>query len=121
MKRKIIIDCDPGIDDSLALIYAIQHPDLEVVALTIVAGNVPVDLGVENAFKILEKLNRLDIPVYAGAEKPLVRDFVSAQDTHGMDGLGESGINRTSNCQPQPQKASEFLATYFHRRLRTLP
>ena len=72
MKRKIIIDCDPGIDDSLALIYAIQHPDLEVVALTIVAGNVPVDLGVENAFKILERLNRLDIPVYAGAEKPLV-------------------------------------------------
>jgi len=55
MKRKVIIDCDPGIDDSLALIYAIQHPDLEVVALTIVAGNVPVDLGVENAFKILEK------------------------------------------------------------------
>ena len=81
MKRKIIIDCDPGIDDSLALIYAIQHPDLEVVALTIVAGNVPVDLGVENAFKILERLNRLDISVYAGAEKPLVRDFVSAQDT----------------------------------------
>ncbi|MEZ7551146.1 nucleoside hydrolase [Streptococcus sp. 20925_1_22] len=115
MKRKVIIDCDPGIDDSLALIYAIQHPNLEVVALTIVAGNVPVDLGVENAFKILERLNRLDIPVYAGADKPLVRDFVSAQDTHGMDGLGESRINRTSNCQPQPQKASEFLATYFQK------
>jgi len=62
MKRKVIIDCDPGIDDSLALIYAIQHPNLEVVALTIVAGNVPVDLGVENAFKILERLNRLDTP-----------------------------------------------------------
>ena len=79
MKRKVIIDCDPGIDDSLALLYALQHPDLEVVALTIVAGNVPVELGLENAFKILEKLNRLDIPVYAGADKPLVRDFVSAQ------------------------------------------
>ena len=77
MKRKVIIDCDPGIDDSLALIYAIQHPDLEVVALTIVAGNVPVDLGVENAFKILERLNRLDIPVYAGVDKPLVRDFMA--------------------------------------------
>lgn len=97
MKRKVIIDCDPGIDDSLALLYALQHPDLEVVALTIVAGNVPVELGLENAFKILERLNRLDIPVYAGAYKPLVRDFVSAQDTHGMDGLGESGIARCSS------------------------
>ena len=53
MKRKVIIDCDPGIDDILALLYALQHPDLEVVALTIVAGNVPVELGLENAFKIL--------------------------------------------------------------------
>lgn len=78
MKRKVIIDCDPGIDDSIALLYALQHHDLEVVALTIVAGNVPVELGLENAFKILERLNRLDIPVYAGADKPLVRDFVSA-------------------------------------------
>lgn len=113
MKRKVIIDCDPGIDDSLALLYALQHPDLEVVALTIVAGNVPVELGLENAFKILEKLNRLDIPVYAGADKPLVRKFVSAQDTHGMDGLGESGIARSSSIKAQPQTAYDFLADYF--------
>ena len=115
MKRKVIIDCDPGIDDSLALLYALQHPDLEVVALTIVAGNVPVELGLENAFKILERLNRLDIPVYAGADKPLVRDFVSAQDTHGMDGLGESGITRNSSTQAQPQAAYDFLADYFQK------
>ena len=113
MKRKIIIDCDPGIDDSLALLYAIQHPDLEVVALTITAGNVPVKLGVDNAFKILEKLERLDIPVYAGANQPLVRDFVSAQDTHGMDGLGESGLSRKSQTRAQEQSASDFLAHYF--------
>ena len=115
MKRKVIIDCDPGIDDSLALLYALQHPDLEVVALTIVAGNVPVELGLENAFKILERLNRLDIPVYVGADKPLVRDFVSAQDTHGMDGLGESGITRSSSTQSQPQAAYDFLANYFQK------
>ena len=115
MKRKVIIDCDPGIDDSLALLYALQHPDLEVVALTIVAGNVPVELGLENAFKILERLNRLDIPVYAGADKPLVRDFVSAQDTHGMDGLGESGIARCSSTQAQPKAAYDFLADYFQK------
>lgn len=113
MKRKIIIDCDPGIDDSLALLYAIQHPELEVLALTIVAGNVPVQLGVENAFKVLERLDRLDIPVYAGAEQPLVRDFVSAQDTHGMDGLGESGLARRTETAAQAQSASDFLADYF--------
>lgn len=115
MKRKVIIDCDPGIDDSLALLYALQHPDLEVVALTIVAGNVPLELGLENAFKILERLNRLDIPVYAGADKPLVRDFVSAQDTHGMDGLGESGIARSSSTQAQQQAAYDYLADYFQK------
>lgn len=119
MKRKVIIDCDPGIDDSLALLYALQHPDLEVIALTIVAGNVPVNLGVENAFKILERLNRLDIPIYAGADKPLVRDFVSAQDTHGMDGLGESDIIRMSSVQAQPQTACEFLADYFQKETST--
>ncbi|KXT83079.1 preQ1-regulated inosine-uridine nucleoside hydrolase [Streptococcus sp. DD11] len=112
-KRKIIIDCDPGIDDSLALLYAIQHPGLEVAALTVTAGNVPVELGADNAFKILERLNRLDIPVYAGADRPLVRDFVSAQDTHGMDGLGDSSIKRRSTATLQPETASDFLAAYF--------
>ena len=113
MKRNVIIDCDPGIDDSLALLYALQHPDLEVIALTIVAGNVPVDLGVENACKVLERLNRLDIPIYAGAAQPLVRDFVSAQDTHGMDGLGETYFARTSDKGAEEQEASQFLAEFF--------
>lgn len=112
-KQKIIIDCDPGIDDSLALMYAIQHPQLEVLAITIVAGNVPVELGVDNAFKILERLGRTDIPVYAGASHPLKRDFVSAQDTHGMDGLGESQIGRTSDLTAQPKPAADFLAQHF--------
>lgn len=113
MKRKVIIDCDPGIDDSLALLYALQHPDLEVLALTIVAGNVPVDLGVDNACKILERLGRLDLPVYAGAAQPLVREFVSAQDTHGMDGLGETYIERKSDKTAEAQEASHFLAEFF--------
>ena len=113
MKKKIIIDCDPGIDDSLALLYALQHPELDVVALTIVAGNVPVEIGVDNAFRILERLGRLDIPVYAGAVQPLERDFVSAQDTHGMDGLGETYLPRTSDVPAQEQDAATFLASYF--------
>ncbi len=88
-KRKVIIDCDPGIDDSLALMLAISSEELEIVGITVVCGNVPANLGAENALKILKMMNRLDIPVYIGEETPLVRDYISAQDTHGMDGLGE--------------------------------
>ncbi len=92
-KRKIIIDCDPGIDDSLALMLALSSPELDVVGITTVCGNVPPDMGAVNALKILEFMDRTDIPVYCGEEKPLVREYVSAQDTHGMDGLGDSGLN----------------------------
>lgn len=113
MTRKVIIDCDPGIDDTLALLYAIKHPELEVVAITIVAGNSPIDLGVKNAFVTLELLDRLDIPVYQGAPQPMVRDFVSAQDTHGMDGLGENDFQLKENYPIQEQSAPEFLAEYF--------
>ena len=91
-RKRVIIDCDPGIDDSLALMLALNSPELEVVGITIVCGNVPVELGFENAKKILKLMNRLDIPIYKGEEKPLKREYVSAQDTHGMDGLGESAI-----------------------------
>ncbi|MBS6646843.1 MAG: nucleoside hydrolase [Clostridiaceae bacterium] len=98
-KRKIIIDCDPGIDDSLALMLALSSPELDVVGITTVCGNVPPHMGAENALKVLKFMNRLDIPVYCGEEKPLVREYVSAQDTHGMDGLGESGIEKVTEAE----------------------
>ena len=87
-KRKIIIDCDPGIDDSLAIMLALQSPELEVLGITIVCGNSPVEMGFENAKKVLQQMGRLDIPIYIGAEKPIQRDYVNALDTHGADGLG---------------------------------
>lgn len=114
-KQKVIIDCDPGIDDSLALLYAIQHPELEVLAITITPGNVPTDIGVSNALLCLERLNRLDIPVYAGVDKPITRDFVSAQDTHGMDGLGETYFQRATNVAAQKLSAVTFLADFFQQ------
>lgn len=113
MKQKIIIDCDPGIDDALALLYALQHKDLEVVAITITEGNVPVELGMKNAFKILELTHRTEIPVYVGTNFPLKREFVSAQDTHGFDGLGESNLTISSNLTAQSEPASDFLARIF--------
>ena len=81
-KRKVIIDCDPGIDDSLAILLAINSPELEVLGLTITSGNVPAQLGAKNALKALQMCQRLDIPVYIGEELPLEKELVTAQDTH---------------------------------------
>lgn len=90
MKKKVIIDCDPGIDDSLALILALNSPELEIVGITTVSGNVKADQGAKNALKVLKLLNREDIPVYIGEDVPLERELITAQDTHGEDGLGET-------------------------------
>lgn len=90
MKRKVIIDCDPGIDDSLALLLALNSPELDVMGITIVSGNVPANQGAKNALKVLKLLKREDIKVYIGESTPLVRELVTAEDTHGEDGLGET-------------------------------
>ena len=66
-KKNVIIDCDPGIDDSLALMLALASPELNVLGITTVCGNVPSDLGAENALKVLAWMDRLNIPVYQGA------------------------------------------------------
>ena len=91
--RKVIIDCDPGIDDALALMLALSSPELDVLGITITSGNVSADKGAKNALKILKWMDRTDIPVYLGERLPLVRDYVNAEDTHGEDGLGESGYD----------------------------
>lgn len=112
--QKVIIDCDPGIDDSLALLYALKSPEIDVIAICVVCGNVPVDIGIRNVFHCLQQCNRLDIPVYLGASQPLVVDFVSAQDTHGLDGLGESNLAKEVIDLPvQPMSAATFYATTF--------
>ena len=89
-KRKVIIDCDPGIDDSLAVLLALHSDELAVSGLTITSGNVPARMGAKNALKTLQIANRLDIPVYVGEEFPLQRKLITAQDTHGEDGIGEN-------------------------------
>ena len=89
-KRKVIIDCDPGIDDALAIILTLKSKEIEVVGITTVSGNVESLQGAKNALKVLKLLGRLDIPVYLGEGKPVKRELVTAQDTHGEDGLGET-------------------------------
>ena len=111
MRKKVIIDCDPGIDDSLAIMLALSMEELDVLGITIVAGNSPADMGYENALKILQFMDRLDIPVFKGADKPLERELVNALDTHGPDGLGESYLPPVSEdaCQRQTVSAVSFM------------
>ncbi|CUN49859.1 nucleoside hydrolase [Clostridium perfringens] len=96
-KRKVIIDCDPGIDDALAIILALKSKEIEVVGITTVSGNVESLQGAKNALKVLKLLGRLDIPVYLGEDKPVKRELVTAQDTHGEDGLGETFLEEVSS------------------------
>jgi inosine-uridine preferring nucleoside hydrolase len=109
MKRKIIIDCDPGIDDSLAIMMALTSKEVEVLGITIVCGNAPVQMGFENIKKVLKHMNRLDVPVYLGADKPLKKEYVSALDTHGEDGLGESFLEEVEGYETSIS-AVEFLS-----------
>ena len=86
--RPVIIDCDPGHDDALAILLALGSPDeLDVRAITVVAGNVPLALTEKNARKICELAGRTDLPVHAGCARPLVRELVTAEYVHGKTGL----------------------------------
>jgi purine nucleosidase len=85
----VLIDTDPGIDDALALMLALRSPELDVRGITTVHGNVPVERGTRNAFRILDLLDRRDIPVAAGAAVPLLRELRTAEIVHGSDGLAD--------------------------------
>ena len=90
--QPVILDMDPGVDDALAIILALNSPELDVIGVTTVSGNVPVKLATENALKVLELVGRSDIPVFEGASRPLVREPVYAHEFHGRSGLGEAEL-----------------------------
>lgn len=86
--QKIIIDTDPGQDDAVAILSALASPEeLEVLAITAVAGNVPLSLTLRNALALVELANRPEVPVYRGAPRPMVKDLVTAEYVHGPTGL----------------------------------
>lgn len=86
--RKIIIDTDPGQDDAVAILLALASPEeIELLGLTTVAGNVPLPLTARNARIVCELAGRIDIPVFAGCERPLKRPLVTAEHVHGKTGL----------------------------------
>jgi purine nucleosidase len=85
--RKIIIDTDPGQDDAVAILLALASPELDVLGLTVVAGNVPLVHTTRNARVICELAGRRDVPVYAGCDAPMKRALVTAENVHGKTGL----------------------------------
>ena len=87
MSQAIIIDTDPGQDDAIAILLALASPELDLLGITTVAGNVPLPLTSRNARIVLELANRREIPVHAGAERPLLRPLVTAEFVHGKTGL----------------------------------
>ncbi|MFM5185342.1 ribonucleoside hydrolase 1 [Aeromonas veronii] len=87
MALPVILDCDPGHDDAIALILALASPELDVLAVTTSAGNQTPDKTLNNALRILTLLGRDDIPVAAGAPKPLARELIIADNVHGESGL----------------------------------
>lgn len=90
--KHVIIDTDPGVDDALAMLLAFGSPELQVEALTTVAGNVSLERANRNALRLLEFLGREDVPVAPGAEKPLVGEALDASEFHGKTGLGEADL-----------------------------
>ena len=87
MRHKIILDCDPGHDDAVALLLAARHPAIELLAVTTVAGNQSVDKTTRNALKVLSLANLRHIPVARGIDRPLVRPPKHAPDIHGESGM----------------------------------
>lgn len=106
-KIKIIIDCDPGHDDAIAIMLGANHPVIDLLSLTIVAGNQTLEKTAANALHICEHLG-LDIPVYAGMSLPLVREQVVAENIHGKTGL-DGPVFEPLRTKLQPQHAVNYL------------
>jgi len=105
---RVIIDTDPGVDDALALLLAMRSPELKIEAITPVAGNVPLDLTLPNALRLVEIARRTDIPVAAGARAPLLRRLVTATYAHGENGLG-GAVFPEPTTKPVSEPASEYI------------
>ncbi|MFF9312306.1 nucleoside hydrolase [Streptomyces sp. NPDC014748] len=95
----VIIDCDTGVDDALALLFAVRHPGLDLRAVTCVAGNTDVNQVVRNTLTVLEQAGSPPVPVARGAERPLIEPVRTAHHVHGHDGMGDLGL-------PAPRRAA---------------
>ena len=116
MKKKIILDCDPGHDDAVAIMLAAAHDNIELLGITCVAGNATLDNTKQNALKICSLIGQSNIPIYSGAEKPLIYDLVTAEHVHGKSGLDNDGenIKVDDNYKIQKMSAEDFIISACH-------
>jgi inosine-uridine nucleoside N-ribohydrolase len=106
---RILFDCDPGHDDAIALMLALGSPELQLLGLTTVAGNQTLEKTTANAIRVLDHLGRGDVPVAAGAPRPLVRERRVAAEVHGETGLDGPDLPAPSR-PPQPEHAIDWIA-----------
>ena len=106
MPTPIILDCDPGTDDALALLLALASPELSVLAITVAGGNVGLDRTLPNALALVA-LAGSPVPVHAGADRPLLDRFISEPRVHGADGLG--GVVLPPGGAPDPERAADAI------------
>jgi purine nucleosidase len=112
--RKIIIDTDPGQDDAAAIMLALGSPELDILGITTVAGNVPLALTSRNARIILEFCGRPDVKVFAGADKPVARPLITAEHVHGKTGLDGPELH-DPQMPLQEQHAVDFIIETLKR------
>ena len=111
----LLIDTDPGVDDALALLMAFNDPGHEVVGLTVCAGNVGLGHTVANALKLCEVVGREDVPVFAGADRPLLHPAEDAGYIHGRDGFGEAGLApATQGARDEPAALAILRLSHEH-------
>jgi len=115
MATPILLDCDPGHDDAIALLLALASPELELLGVTTVAGNQTLDKTTANAIRVLDFVGRDDVPVAAGADAPLVRDLRVAKHVHGETGLDGPDLPPPGR-DPLPRHAVDFLAEQIRAR-----
>src|SRR6266704_4056393 len=111
--KKIIFDTDPGTDDALALMLALNSPELDVRAITVVPGNVTASQGLENALRMVSLANRCDIPVAAGAQHPLFQKLITAEFWHGKNGLANVELP-ASKCKVDSRFAPDLIIQLAH-------
>lgn len=109
-KTPVLVDCDTGIDDAMALLYLLAHDEVELVGVTTVFGNNTAQRCAINSLRVLELVGRTDIPVAVGAERPLVGEVTYlATHVHGSDGLGDAGMPVDITTQPTAESAVELI------------
>jgi purine nucleosidase len=111
--RKIIFDTDPGTDDAIALMLALNSPELDVRAITVVPGNVTAKQGLENALRMASLANRCDIPVAGGAQHPLFQKLITAEFWHGKNGLANIELP-ASKCKADARFAPDLIIELVH-------